>query len=320
MCRLLGPRLEPSGAIVSSTCPAYVTACQCTFSASSRRCHLSGGAEKRTAGIMAPLRLEPVDRSRRRGGRQQQVGVSATRQDASFRSRRGRSSGRSIGYLQNTQKEMRLLLLQWKNDCVSPCDLTSYWIPTSMAVNWMESMGASDAYQMRPLLGLCGRPTPHGALSHRGRKGYILVCLRKSLSLTAEQRDGGIQESPISHGLMATSLLCLHWVLPAPPPACSSPSFLSPAEWSSSSTKVFLHPIRTPPILVYLRQGAAVRHHLARDAPSYCLILHSTTACLPASLRMVCRSRLWACCHRYSERHHWLCPMPGIGMAPLVDL
>jgi hypothetical protein len=75
---------------------------------------------------MAPLRLEPVDRSRRRGGRQQQVGVSATRQDASFRSRRGRSSGRSIGYLQNTQKEMRLLLLQWKNDCVSPCDLTSY--------------------------------------------------------------------------------------------------------------------------------------------------------------------------------------------------
>jgi hypothetical protein len=36
---------------------------------------------------------------------------------------------------------MRLLLLQMKSESSSPCDLTSYWIPTSMAVNWIESMG-----------------------------------------------------------------------------------------------------------------------------------------------------------------------------------
>jgi hypothetical protein len=100
-CRLLGPRLQPSGAIVSSKCPVYMTARRCTFSpSSSRRCLRSGGAEKRTAG------------SRRHGGRQQQVGVSVNGEDAGFiRSGRCSSSRRSSGDLQNTQKEVRLLRL-----------------------------------------------------------------------------------------------------------------------------------------------------------------------------------------------------------------
>jgi hypothetical protein len=116
VCRLLGPRLQPSGAIVSSTCPVYMTVRRRTFSpSSSRRCLRSGGAEKRTA------------RSRRHGGKQQQVGVSVIGEDAGFRSGRCSSSGRSSSDLQNTQKEVRLLrLLQWKNKCASPCDLCSY--------------------------------------------------------------------------------------------------------------------------------------------------------------------------------------------------
>jgi hypothetical protein len=80
------------------------------------------------------MAVPPVRRRRKEDGGIQEswwqaakkVGVSVTGDDVGFRSMIGSSSRRSSGFLQNTQKEMRLLLLQWKSESSSPCDLTSY--------------------------------------------------------------------------------------------------------------------------------------------------------------------------------------------------
>jgi hypothetical protein len=132
VCHLLGSRLEPSGCHVLQ-----------------HLCYLRDGPSAHLLGLLVAA-VPPVRQSREEDGRiqvsrwQAATGqVSVTGDDTGFRSRIGSTSGRSSGYLQNTQKEMRLLLLllQQKNECAFPCDLTSYWIRTSMAVYQVGSMG-----------------------------------------------------------------------------------------------------------------------------------------------------------------------------------
>jgi hypothetical protein len=122
------------------------------------------------------------------------------------------------------------------------------------------------------------------APSRRSRRWSILVCLRKSFSLTAEKQDIGIQVSPISHGIMqpafSASTKCsqrqhLH----------ARPLPFSLRQSAAAAQKCFSTPSAPLPFsFLSGKEQHCGGSHLARDTSSSRLRSHSTPACLRASL------------------------------------